>query len=135
MPLRLVLADDHHLVRERCRALLQREGFEIAGEAADGREALRLALAHHPDVAILDWSMPLLDGLDAARDIVEHCPRTRVVILTTHREDYQIAAAFRAGICAYVVKTHVADELVTAIREVAAGRIFLSACLCGDIAG
>jgi DNA-binding NarL/FixJ family response regulator len=134
MTLRLVLADDHDIVREACRTLLQREGFVIAGEAADGREAVRLVLAHRPDVAILDWSMPLLNGLDAARDILEHCPRTRVVIVTTNREDYQIVAAFRAGIRAYVVKTQVAVELVTAIHEVAAGRIFLSPCL-SDIVG
>jgi two-component system response regulator NreC len=135
MTLRLVLADDHQGVRQQCRCLLEREGFDVAGEVGGGRKAVRLAVALHPDIAILDWSLPLLNGLDGARDIIVRCPRTKVVLLTLHREEYQIVAAFRAGIRGYVLKTHVADELVAAIHEVAAGGIFLSPCLGGGVAG
>jgi two-component system, NarL family, response regulator NreC len=126
MALRVLLADDHQIVREGFRALLEREGFVVVAEAADGREAVRLAQSHLPDVAVLDLSMPLLNGLDAAREILSSSPRTRVILLTMHVEEYQVGAALRAGIRGYVLKTRGADELVQAIREVAGGGTHLS---------
>lgn len=126
MALRVLLADDHQIVRQGFRALLEREGFEVVGEAADGQEAVRLARAHCPDVAVLDLSMPQLNGLDAAREILKACPRTRIILLTVHTEEYQIVAALRAEIRGYVLKTQATDELVQAIREVAGGGTYLS---------
>ena len=126
MPLRIILADDHHMVRQGCRLLLEREGFDVVGEAAEGREAVELAKAQAPDVVVLDLSMPGLNGLDAAREILQVCPRIHIVLLTMHAEEYQILAAVRAGIRGYVAKTRAASELVAAIRQVAAGSTYLS---------
>jgi DNA-binding NarL/FixJ family response regulator len=134
MSLRLLLADDHDVVREGFRAVLERVGFEVAAEAADGREAVRLANVHHPDLAVLDLSMPLLNGLDAGRQIVENGGgRTLVVLLTMHAEEYHIVSALRAGIRGYIVKSEGTSELVRALRDVAAGGIYLSPKVCGVV--
>lgn len=126
-PLKILLADDHQIVRQGLRLLLERAGFTIVAEAANGPDAIRLAKLHAPDVAVLDLIMPRLNGLDTGREILRQRPSTGVILLTVHTEEYQVAAAFRAGIRAYVPKTQAADDLVDAIREVAAGRLFLSA--------
>jgi DNA-binding NarL/FixJ family response regulator len=126
MPLRLILADDHQMVRQGIRALLEREGIEIVAEAADGRAAVTLVEVHHPDIAVLDLSMPGLNGVDAAREILQRHPKVGIVLLTIHSEDYQVVTALRAGIRGYVLKTQAADELVRAIREVATGGTYLS---------
>lgn len=124
--MRVLLADDHQVVRQGFRALLEREGIEVTGEAADGHEALELAQNQCPDVAVLDLSMPGLNGLDAARAILHLCPRTGIILLTMHAEEYQIVAALRAGIRGYIVKTQAAEEMVHAIHEVAGGGTYLS---------
>lgn len=126
MPLRVLLADDHQIVRQGLRALLEREGLEVVGEAADGREAVRLAQALSPDVAVLDLAMPQLNGLEAAREILQACPRTKPILLTMHTDDHQIVNALRSGIRGYVVKTQATEELVQAIREVTRGGTYLS---------
>jgi DNA-binding NarL/FixJ family response regulator len=126
MALRLILADDHQIVRQGLRALLEREGLEIAAEAADGNAAVTLVEVYHPDIAILDLSMPGLNGVDAAREILQRHPKVGVILLTVHNEDYQVVTALRAGIRGYVIKTQAADELVRAIREVATGGMYLS---------
>lgn len=126
MSLRVLLADDHQIVRQGIRAILEREGFEVVGEGTNGREALVLASKLNPDVVILDLIMPVLNGMEAAREIVKQQPGTRVVLLTMHTEEHQIVAALRAGIRGYVVKTQAAEDLVSAIREVARGEIYLS---------
>jgi DNA-binding NarL/FixJ family response regulator len=126
MPLRLILADDHHIVRQGLRALLEREGFEIAAEAADGNAAVTLVEVYHPAIAVLDLSMPGLNGVEAAREILQRHPKVGIILLTVHNEDYQVVTALRAGIRGYVIKTQAADELVRAIREVATGGMYLS---------
>jgi two-component system response regulator NreC len=128
--LRVVLADDHQVVREGLRALLERHGIDVVAEAADGREAVGLALLHQPDVALLDVSMPLLTGVDAGCQILDQRPGAGIVLLTVHLEDHQIAAALRAGIRGYVYKTQAADSLVEAIHEVARGGMCLSPRVC-----
>jgi len=133
MPLRILLADDHQIVRQGVRAILERNAFHVACEAGDGREAVRFAQAHPPDVAILDLSMPQLNGLDAAREILRAHPRTAIILLTMHAEEHQIVAALRAGIRGYVIKTQASEELITAIREVTAGGIYLSAGVYGVV--
>jgi two-component system, NarL family, response regulator NreC len=126
MPLRIVLADDHQIVRQGFKALLEREGFQVLGEAANGQEAVRLAQALHPDVAVLDLAMPVMNGLEAAREILQTCPRTRVLLLTMHTGEHQVAAALKVGVRGYVVKTQAVDELVHAIVDVARDEIYLS---------
>jgi DNA-binding NarL/FixJ family response regulator len=125
MPLRVLLADDHQIVRDGLKALLAREGVDVIGEAGDGQEAVRLASVLAPDVVVMDLAMPLLNGLDAAREILRAAPRMGVVLLTMHAEDHQVITALRAGVRGYVIKTQAADELVRAIRDVAAGRVHL----------
>ena len=126
MPIQVLLADDHLIVRQGLKALLEREGIKVVGEAADGHEAVRLAQALRPDVAVLDLAMPLLNGLDAAREIVRASPRTRPILLTMHSEDPYVLEALRAGIKGYVLKTQPSTDLVQAIQEVSRGRIYLS---------
>jgi DNA-binding NarL/FixJ family response regulator len=124
--LRILLADDHQVVREGFRALLESCGFQVVAEAADGREAVRLAKTHHPDVAVLDLSMPELNGLDAAGDIFRQVPGVRLVLLTVHKDEHLVVAALRAGIRGYVLKTQAAKQLTEAIQEVAKGGLYLS---------
>jgi len=126
VPLRILLADDHLIVRQGLKVLLQREGFEIVGEAADGQQAVRLARDRRPDVAILDFAMPVLNGLDAAREILRSCPRTRVILLTMHTEDRYVHEALRVGVSGYVVKSQASADLVRAIREVSRDMTYLS---------
>ncbi len=126
MTIRVVLADDHQLVRQGLKALLEREGFQVAGEASDGRETLRLVLNVCPDVAILDISMPILNGLDAARELKKSSPRTKTLLLTQHDEDQYVTEALRAGVRGYVLKNQAATDLVHAIQQVCRGEIYLS---------
>lgn len=124
--IRVVLADDHALVRDGLRAVLAREAdIAVVGEAADGREAVAVTAAARPDVVVLDLSMPLLNGLDAARQVARfRGPRT--ILITMHTEDRYVLEALRAGVRGYVLKKQAAADLVRAIREVAAGRVYLS---------
>jgi len=126
MPIQVLLADDHHIVREGLKSLLEKEGFRVVGEAADGREAVRLASTSHPDVAVLDLSMPSMNGLDAAREIIRSEPKTKAILLTVHTEDPYVLEALRAGVTGYVLKSQAPADLVQAIRETSRGSIYLS---------
>lgn len=126
MGLRILLADDCPTIRRIVRALLEREGFEVIGEAGDGREAVRLATSLAPDVVVLDLVMPLLDGVGAAREIHRISPGTRLVLLTIHTAEEHIVTALRAGILACVAKSDAGEDLPRAIREAARGETFLS---------
>jgi len=126
MRIRILLADDHMMVRQGIRALLEKEGFEVVAEAMDGREAVRLAEKLKPDVAVLDIAMPLLNGIDAAREIRRASPRTKTTLLTVHEENQYVVEALRAGVTGYVVKTKAADDLVKAIKEVSLGAVYMS---------
>jgi DNA-binding NarL/FixJ family response regulator len=126
MPNTILIADDHVVVREGLRALLEAYGYQVVGEAADGREALALARRLRPDVAVLDVGMPSLNGVDTARNMRREAPDTRVVVLTVHAEDNVVVGALRAGVRAYVLKTQAAADLVRAIGDVLQGAIYLS---------
>ena len=126
MRIRILLADDHMMVRQGIRALLEKEGFEVVAEAMDGREAVRLAEKLKPDVAVLDIAMPLLNGIDAAREIRRVSPHTKTTLLTVHEENQYVVEALRAGVTGYVVKTKAAEDLVKAIREVSLGAVYMS---------
>src|SRR5436190_1472671 len=102
MSTRILLADDHVIVRQGLRLLLQREGFEVIGEAANGQEAIRVARESCPDVAVLDYAMPLLNGIDAAREILQACPRPKAILLTMHTDDHDVLEALRTGITGIV---------------------------------
>jgi two-component system, NarL family, response regulator NreC len=126
MPIQVLIADDHQIMRQGLKGLLEREGFKVVAEAGDGREAIRQAETSHPDVVILDLAMPGLNGVDAAREITRAERRTKAILLTMHKEDPYVLQALNAGISGYVLKTQAASELVQAIREVARGSIYLS---------
>ena len=129
MPVRIVIADDHTVVRQGLRALLEREGFEVVGEAPNGREAIRLCTTLHPEVAVLDLTMPLLNGIDAANEIVKSNLGTKVVLLTMHTEDHLVIESLRAGVKGYVLKTNASQELLQAIRSVCRGETYLTSAI------
>ena len=126
MPIRVVLADDHVLVRQGLKSLLEREKFQVVGEASDGQEAVRLSESLHPDIAVIDISMPILNGIDAARELGRSCPKTKAILLTQHEEDQYIREALDAGVKGYVLKNQVASDLVHAIQQVSQGQFYLS---------
>jgi len=126
MPVRIVLADDHVLVRQGLMSLLEREGFQVVGEASDGQEALRLTELFQPDIAIMDISMPILNGLNAAREMSRSSPKTKTILLTQRDEGQYISEALDAGVKGYVLKNQVASDLLLAIRQVSRGQVYLS---------
>lgn len=126
----LVVADDHHMVRQGLCALLQLEpDFRLAGEAADGVEALRLVERLRPDVLVLDLMMPGLGGLEVARQTARRSPRTRTVVVSMHKDEAYVVEALRVGAAGYVLKDCGSDDLFRAVREAAAGRRFLCPCI------
>jgi DNA-binding NarL/FixJ family response regulator len=126
MPLRVLVAEDQRLIGEGISSLLRAAGLDVVGEAADGHEAVRLAEALDPDVAVLDISMPGLNGIDAARAIQRSRPATKTVIVTMHNEDAYVIDALRAGVGGYVLKSQAAADLVAAIHQVRQGTVYLS---------
>jgi DNA-binding NarL/FixJ family response regulator len=124
--MRILLADDHVMVRQGLKFILEREGMRVIAEASDGRDAVRFARELNPDVAVVDLAMPLLNGLDAAGEILAATARTRVVLLTMHSEERYVLEALRRGITGYVLKSRAAGGLVEAVHEVARGSIYLS---------
>jgi DNA-binding NarL/FixJ family response regulator len=126
MALRVVLADDHVLVRQGLKSILEREKFLVVAEASDGQEAIRLVNQHQPDIAVLDISMPILNGVDAARDLCRSSPKTKTILLTQHDEGQYIHEALEAGVRGYVLKSQVSSDLVQALQRVARGEVYLS---------
>ncbi len=125
MAITVLLADDHPVVRQALRLMLEREGLNVVGEAADGLQAVRLALKLQPDVAVLDLLMPGLNGLDAAHELRQASPATRLILLTTQSGEKHLLHALKAGFNGCVFKSHQAQDLVHAIREVAQGGTYL----------
>lgn len=126
MPVRILLAEDHVIVRQGLRALLEKAGMVVIGEASDGHEALQRAHEHSPDVAVLDIAMPHLNGLETAKRLRETMPQTKIVLLTIHTEEPYVLEALQAGTVGYVLKTQAAGDLVQAIRDVLQGAVYLS---------
>jgi DNA-binding NarL/FixJ family response regulator len=126
MSLRVLVAEDHQLVSDGIVALLRAAGHEIVGRASDGQTAVRLAETLNPDIAVMDASMPLLNGIDASRAIQKVRPDTKAIIVTVHDEDEYVLNAFRAGVRGYVLKKQAAADLLQAIKEVHAGSVYIS---------
>lgn len=123
----LVLADDHALVRQGIRKILEeRPDWHVVGEAGDGREAVRATLDLRPHVAILDIGMPMLNGIDATRQIVHKWPEARVLMLSMHKDEPYVARAFQAGVKGYLLKDSVGADLLDAVEAVAKGQPFFS---------
>ena len=135
MPIRVMVADDHPVVRQGLKFLLAREGFSVVAEAVDGRDALRQAEAARPEVAVLDLAMPHLNGLDAAREIMKISPGTRTIILTQHTEEPYILEALRAGVHGYLLKSQAMPEVIQAIRDVHRGKLYLSPAISDVVVG
>jgi len=122
-PVHVLLADDHVIFRQGLSMLLQEQGFDVMGEAASGPEALHMAEVNPPDVAILDYNMPIMNGISVARELQKSSPHTQTVLLTTEEDHASAVEALRAGMHGYVYKSQTADELISTIREVARGAI------------
>lgn len=123
---RLLLADDHVVVRQAFKGLLERAGFDVVAEAGDGEEVIRLARAQRPDAAIVDVRMPKLNGLSAARVLLEEGTCPYVVLLTGFADEAEVAEARAAGVQGYVLKAQGADELIEAIKAVCRGEQYVS---------
>lgn len=124
--LRVLLADDHEVVRAGLRALLAtNDGLSVVGEARDGGEACRRACELKPDVLVMDVSMPVLDGISATERVLRECPEVRVLALTMHDDRGHLGRVLQAGASGYVLKRAAAEELVRAIRIVAAGGVYV----------
>ena len=125
--LRILIADDHEFVRRGVRGLLRvQRGWIVTGEAVNGQEAVEKAKQGKPDVAIIDITMPILDGLEATRQIREAVPNTNVLILTMHESDQMVRRVLEAGARGYVLKSDLAGHLVKAVKTVSQGKLFLT---------
>jgi DNA-binding NarL/FixJ family response regulator len=125
--MRILLGDDHTLVRQGLRKILEEQpGWEVVGEASDGREAVRAALSLQPEVVVLDIGMPLLNGIEATRQIVRRFPDINVLILSMHAEEAYITQAMQAGARGYLLKDSADTELIRAVVAVAAGKSYFS---------
>jgi len=126
-PIRVLLADDHELVRAGIRSLLEKlTDVEVAAEASDGREAIRLVEKHEPHVVLTDIAMPLLTGLEVTRHLTDKFPNVRVIVLSMYSDEEHVYLALRAGAAGYLLKGAAREELELAIRAVAQGEMYLS---------
>ena len=128
---RVLLADDHRMLREGLKRTLEENGVQVVAEADDGEEAIRLALAHDPDVIVMDVTMPNMDGVEATRQLRSQRPDARIVMLTMHSDQDIVANAIRAGASGYLTKDCSSEELVGAVRAIAEGETVLSPGLAG----
>jgi len=125
---RILIADDHNLIAELCKGLLETE-FDVVGTVSDGRALVRSAIILKPDVIVLDIAMPILNGLDAGRQVKEILPNVKLVYLTMNSDMEVTAEAFRRGASGYLLKTCAAAEMVTAVRAVLRGKTYMSSAL------
>jgi len=133
-PIRVLIVDDHPVVRDGLRGMFSGEpGFEVAGEAADGGEAVALAQSLQPDVILMDLHMPNVDGVSAIRQLAEQGSEARVLVLTTYDQDSYVLPAIEAGATGYLLKDAPGEELLRAVRAVAQGETILSPSVAGRL--
>jgi DNA-binding NarL/FixJ family response regulator len=123
---RILLVDDHKMMRDGLRAILEREGLEVVGEAENGHEAIALARREKPGIVVMDVSMPDLNGVDATRRLVAELPGVKVIGLSMHADRRYVVAMFAAGAVGYLLKNSAADELIRAVRAVAGDLTYVS---------
>ena len=129
-PVKVLLVDDHAVVRDGIRARLERSpDFQVVGEAVNGRDALLKVDELHPDVVLMDISMPVMNGMDAARQLGDKYPDTKVIILTMHEHKEYIQGVIRCGAQGYIVKDVSAQEMISAIKTVMGGETYYSSCV------
>jgi DNA-binding NarL/FixJ family response regulator len=126
MALQILVTDDHRLLREGLRSLLENQGFQVRGEAADGRTAVKLAKTLQPDAVIIDITMPGLNGIDATKQIHQDCPEVKVIVLSMRSDSRAVLEAFAAGASAYLLKEAAFEEVVVALKVVMQGKKYLS---------
>lgn len=126
MGIKVLIAEDHVMVRQGLRALLDREGFDVVAEVSNGHEAVQSSAETEPDVVVMDISMPVMNGVDAAHEIAHRAPKSKAVLLTRYDDDQYVLAGLRAGARGYVLKSQAADDLAHAIRQVFRGELYLS---------
>src|SRR4051812_4533008 len=132
--MKVLLADDHRIVREGLRSLLEaQDDMQVVGEADNGRLALEMAAEHEPDVVVMDVAMPQLNGIEATRRLMSDQPDTKVVALSMHSDRRYVSEALKAGASAYLIKDGAFDELVSAIRAVVANKVYLSPRVAGVV--
>lgn len=125
--LRILLADDHTIVRHGLRRMIEeRPDWQVVAEASDGRQAIRLAELHKPDVAIVDVAMPLLNGIETTRQLVRKIPRLRVLVLSMHTDEVYVTQMLKAGAAGYLLKDSADTDLLQAVAAVAQGQSFFS---------
>lgn len=133
-PARILIADDHTILRAGIRSLLDMEdNFEVIGEVDNGKDAIQLAGQLKPDVILSDLSMPKTNGTEAIQHIKRRYPEIKILVLTVHKSEEHVRAALKAGADGYVLKDESIDELINAINNVMAGKVHLSASICGDV--
>ena len=127
MSINVVLADDHAVLRQGLRVLLEsNDDIRVVGEASNGREAVQRVLKLKPDVVIMDIAMPVLNGIEATRQILAGSPASKVIILSMHSTPEHVLRSLKAGACGYVIKESAGEDVADAVRAVAAGRKYLS---------
>lgn len=131
--MRIVLADDHEMFRQGLTSLLESEGFQVVGDASNGQQAVHLCRELRPDAAVLDLSMSIFNGIEAAREIRNCSPNTRSVLLTMFEEDAYVLEALHAGVRGYVLKAQAPSDLAEALREVSHNRLYLSPEVAGAV--
>lgn len=131
--MRVVLADDHRMMRDGLRAVLEKAGVEVVGEAANGREAIAEATRLHPDVVIIDIAMPELNGVDATRQLRAQMPGIRVIALSMNADRRYVMAMLEAGASGYLLKNAASEELLAALEAVARGDTYLSPAIAGNV--
>jgi len=124
--MRIILADDHAILRESLKQLLEERGLQVVGQASNGHEAINLVTELNPDIVVMDIGMPLLNGIEAAREVNRVAPQTLTILLTMFEDDDYILDALQAGVRGYVLKAQATDDLVTAIQSVMRGSVYLS---------
>ena len=135
-PYRIIIADDHSLIRKGLRTIIEIESdIQVIGEAGDGRELLDLLSDEQPDLIIMDISMPRINGIEAVREVVEKYPGVRILMLTMHRNSQYFYNAISAGAHGYLMKDDSDTELLTAIRTVQSGKSYVSPQLSGEVTG